>query len=255
MIFDHSSVSFQILDVLYMEQENALSINKGRNFDALSFRIEADTIIEYEGKRVDFWDNTIGFFPSNTNYTRRAKKEKMIVVNFKVFDYHTNEIERFIPEESEKYRALFEEMLACWQGKGTAYKYKSAAILYTIFAELYSDSKAVAAEKSKIQPSLDYIEQNYLKCDFSLAEAAEKSYLSPTYFRRVFKAEKGVSPKQYIISRRINYAASLILTGYYSLLEVSETCGYTDYKHFSAEFKKLLGVSPSRYVYKKRREN
>ncbi len=70
MIFDHSSVSFQILDVLCMDQENALSINADRNFDALSFRIEADTIIEYDGKRVDFWDNTIGFFPSNTNYTR-----------------------------------------------------------------------------------------------------------------------------------------------------------------------------------------
>ncbi len=96
-------------------------------------------------------------------------------------------------------------------------------------------------------------EKHYLKPDFSLNEAAAKFFVSPTYFRRLFKAEFGKSPKQYIIEWRINYAASLIITGYYSLQEVAELCGYNDYKHFSAEFKKMLGVSPSKYVYKKER--
>ena len=91
------------------------------------------------------------------------------------------------------------------------------------------------------------MERNYLKADFSLDCAIEKSYVSPTYFRRLFKEEFGVPPKQYIIEKRMSYAAELIMTDYYSLQEVASLCGYSDYKHFSAEFKKTHGVSPSKY--------
>ncbi|MBQ8525694.1 MAG: helix-turn-helix transcriptional regulator [Clostridia bacterium] len=59
-----------------------------------------------------------------------------------------------------------------------------------------------------------------------------------------------MSPKQYVINHRIKYAASLIITGYYTLQEISELCGYSDYKYFSLEFKKVIGVSPSKYTYK-----
>ncbi len=251
MIFEQDYLSFQILDVLYMDQVNTRCVNFNRNFDALSFRIEADTVIDYKNGQLDFGDGSIGYFPSNVDYTRSAKKDKMIVVNFNLINYHSNEIELFLPTEVEKYRDLFEQLLSCWQGKSTAYQHKSAAILSTVFAELYKDNIKIYPQKSKIQSSIKYIEKNHLKPDFSLVEAAAKSFISPTYFRKLFRAEFGISPKQYVIKRRINYAASLILTGYYSLQEVAECCGYTDYKHFSAEFKKLLGVSPSQYCYKR----
>ena len=39
------------------------------------------------------------------------------------------------------------------------------------------------------------------------------------------------------------------MAGYYSLTENSELCGYNDYKHFSVEFKKATGLSPSKYKY------
>ena len=73
--------------------------------------------------------------------------------------------------------------------------------------------------------------------------------MSDTYFRKLFKEEFGMSPKQYVIRHRIQHAASLIIAGYYTLEEIAEHCGYNDYKHFSVEFKKLTGVSPSKYVY------
>ncbi|MBQ2704721.1 MAG: helix-turn-helix transcriptional regulator [Clostridia bacterium] len=247
MFFDNDIISFQIFDVLYMNQKNTKSINRDRDYDALSFRLKADTIIDFEDKSVPFFDNCIGYFPSQVNYTRTAKKDKMIVVDFKAFNYHSSEIEKFVPENPEKYRSLFEQLYDCWSKKGTAYKYKSSAILNTIFAEIYRDNKKSDSNKSKIASSIRHIERNYLKADFSLDCAIEKSYVSPTYFRRLFKEEFGVPPKQYIIEKRMSYAAELIMTDYYSLQEVASLCGYSDYKHFSAEFKKTHGVSPSKY--------
>ena len=253
MFFENEILTFQILDVLFMDQDYSKSINHDRHFDALSFRIEADTLIEYVGKEVLVQDNTIGYFPSNVDYTRTAKRDKMIVVNFNTLNFHGDDIEFFVPEDHQKYHSLFEQLLTCWQGKGTAYQYKSASIMNSILAEIYKDNRKNYVNQSKIQPSVKYIEKHYLKSNFSLNEAAAKSFVSPTYFRKLFKVEFGKSPKQYIIERRINYAASLIITGYYSLQEVAELCGYNDYKHFSAEFKRMLGVPPSKYVYKKER--
>jgi len=94
-----------------------------------------------------------------------------------------------------------------------------------------------------------------LNQDFSLPDAAKKSYISEPYFRKLFKKEFGMSPKQYVIEARIRHAAALILANYYSLQEVADLCGYRDYKHFSVEFKRLMGVSPSAYTYNYLQEN
>ena len=73
--------------------------------------------------------------------------------------------------------------------------------------------------------------------------------MSEVYFRKLFKAEFGISPQKYIIKLRMQNALGLISTGYYSLKEVAEMSGYHDYKYFSVEFKKMIGVSPSEYSY------
>jgi len=250
VIFEQETIGFQILDVLFFDQGYTKKYNFKRNFDALSYRYKADTIIEHKGKLLKFTDNSIGFFPSNADYTRITNRDKMIVIHFKAFNYHTNEIQSFFPSNYEKYRSLFAEILDCWNKKNAAYKHEAASLLNIIFAELYNDNKKMYEYNSKINSSIKYMGENYLKKDFSLQVAAEKSYISDTYFRKLFKQEFGISPKQYVIQHRIKYAASLIIAGYYTLQEISELCGYTDYKHFSVEFKKVTGVSPSKYVYK-----
>ena len=250
MIFEQETIGFQILDVFLLDQGYTKKYNYKRNFDALSFRLEADTVIEYSKKAFEFTDNSIGFFPSDVDYMRTSNRDKIIVVHFKSFNYHSNEIEYFYPSEHEKYARLFKKIYDCWSKKNISYKHESASVLNLIFAELYKDNKKEYKYTSKISAAVKYIEDNYLKKDFSLTTAAKKSYMSDTYFRKLFKQEFGISPKQYVIEHRIKYAASLIIAGYYTLQEISDLCGYNDYKHFSVEFKKVTGKSPSKYVYR-----
>ena len=199
MIFEQDTISFQILDVLSFDQAYTKKYNFKRNFDALSFRYEADTIIEYKDKRLYFTDNSIGFFPSDVDYTRISNRDKMIVVHFKSFNYHTNNIESFFPVDYKKYHSLFEKILDCWNKKDISYKHEVASLLNLIFSELYKDNKKTYEYNSKIDSSIKYIKENYLKKDFSLQIAAEKSYISDTYFRKLFKKKFGISPKQYVI--------------------------------------------------------
>lgn len=249
MIFEQDSMSFQILDVLNIHQENISIYNSKRHFSALSFRYEADTVIESRGQHIALPTNSICYFPSAVDYTRISQKDHLIVIHFKSISYHSDEVEVFYPEDYQKYHSLFEKALQCWTKKDTSYKHETSGILCQIFSELYKDNKPLHNADPKIQKSIRYIQENYLKPDFSLTEAAKKSHISDVYFRKLFKKEFGTSPKSYVIKHRIQHAEAMINTGYYSLQEIAEMCGYTDYKYFSVEFKKITGVSPSKYTY------
>ena len=252
MFFEQENISFQILDVLYIKQGSIKTDNYGRNFEAISLRYKADSLVEYNGKSIEFGDNTIGFFPANLDYKRISGGDTMIAIHFKTFNYRTKDIEKFTPTDYGKYRKLFEEALRIWNEKSVSYMHETASVVNLIFAQLYADNKKTNVVQRKISNSVEYIDANCLDKDFKLSHAAEKSYMSETHFRRLFKEEFGISPKQYVINLRIKRATSLIIAGYHTLKDISAMCGYDDYKHFSVEFKKITGISPSKYRYTKK---
>lgn len=248
MIFEQETISFEILDVFSLNQENVKLTNSGRNFDAISFRYDADTVVETGRKQIEFKKDSVGFFPANVDYTRISKKDDLIVIHFNSLSYHSKDIEYFYPENHEKMSELFKKIALCWSKKSVSYKHKASAILYEIFALCYEENTRNLTN-SKIAESVKYIQKNCLNPDFSLIEAAKKSFISDVYFRKLFKREFNISPKKYVIETRIKHAVSLINSGLYTLKEIAPLCGYTDYKYFSVEFKKIMGKSPSEYTY------
>lgn len=252
MLFHQDSLAFQLYDVLYLQQGHSKTRNKNRHYDALSFRIHSQAVIEYDDDRIALEDGSIAYFPSNFEYTRIAQSDDLIVVHFKCYNFSGRKIEHFTPNNPDQYSVLFHQLLRCWQEKAQAYRYQAAAIFNEILQKIHCDTLPEYVAHSKIDASLQYIRQNVLRTDFSLTEAARKSFVSDVYFRKLFKEQLGISPKQYVIQQRIQQAASLILAGYCSLQEVAPMCGYRDYKHFSTEFKRIMGVSPSQYEYNHR---
>lgn len=249
MFFENDSISFNLLDVLKLEQKDIVTYNSKRNFNALSFRIKADTVLKSNTETVNLKDNYVLFVPSRLDYSRSAKIDDLIVVHFEAINCNTENIEFFKPENPDILKELFISILECWSEKGIGYKYKCSAIFNEIMAICYAENFTPILENSKISKSVDYLLKNYNKPDLSIGEIASKSFISEVYFRKLFKSEHGISPQKYIILLRIQYAKELISTGYYSLKEIASMSGYPDYKYFSTEFKKQTGVSPSDYFY------
>lgn len=249
MFFEKEMLSCNILEVIKLNQKNINIFNTGRNFNALSFRTRSDTLLKTDKSEYYLKDNCVSYVPSRLNYRRISNADELTVIHFDTTDYRAEDIEFFMPENPEIFSELFEKIWDLWNKKETGYKYKCNAIFYMILAECYSQNFKSEIENSKLKNSIDYISKNYKNKNLSINDIAKQSYISEVYFRKLFKKEYGISPKKYIINLRIQAAAGLISTGYYSLQEVADMCGYTDYKHFSVEFKKNVGVSPSKYLY------
>lgn len=249
MFFEKEMLSFNILDVLEIKQKDVSMINKGRNFNALSFRFHSDAIIRTEKNEYRMKDNCLSYFPARLDYSRESNTEHLIAIHFNIIDYNTKCIEYFIPSNPEPLQMLFKKILNVWNKKELGYKHRCSAIMHEIFAECYKQNYVIKSQDSKILNSVEYLMKNYKKSDLTIKEIADQSFISEVYFRKLFKEEYGVSPQKYIIDLRIQNAVGLISAGYYSLKEIAYMSGYNDYKYFSVEFKKSMGVSPSEYVY------
>ena len=136
----------------------------------------------------------------------------------------------------------------CFDKKPLGYKHKCSALLCEIFAECYKQNYTEKSKNSKIQGAVEYLLKNYKSSALTVKEIAEQSFMSEVYFRKLFKAEYGTSPQKYIMGLRIQNAVSLLSAGYHSLKEIAYLSGYNDYKYFSIEFKRAMGVSPSEYL-------
>ena len=249
MFFDNDMISFNLLDVLELKQKNVNMYNSNRNFNALSFRFKADTVLKIKSDAFQMKDNYISFVPSRLDYSRVSKIDELIVIHFEVINCNARDIEFFKPKYPETFQSLFTSIWECWNHKEVGYKYKCSAIFNEILAMCYSENYKPKPINSKIKNSVDYLLKHYNDCDLSIKAIAEQSFMSEVYFRKLFKEDYGISPQKYIIHLRIQCAKELISTGYYSLKEIALMSGYTDYKYFSTEFKKQVEVSPSDYVY------
>jgi AraC family transcriptional regulator len=92
----------------------------------------------------------------------------------------------------------------------------------------------------------DYIEEN-LSQDISLAELAAIARLSPFHFCRAFKEAVGEPPHRYQMSRRIEYAKTLLAEPSLPITDVAAAVGYGSPSRFSALFRQTTGHSPRDY--------
>jgi len=108
---------------------------------------------------------------------------------------------------------------------------------YTKKVEHIFDNKTI------VRNTLELI-QDTLDTNFSLDELAKNSGLSKFHFLRVFKKELGITPHSFIINERLNKAEKLIRNGT-PIAEASLLVGFNDQSHFTRNFKRYYGYTPS----------
>lgn len=83
--------------------------------------------------------------------------------------------------------------------------------------------------------------------DITLAEVEKKFFLSKSYIIHLFSDEFNITPKQYILQKKIDTAKVLLRDARCELCEIADILHFSSVQHFSATFKRYTGMTPDTY--------
>ncbi len=92
---------------------------------------------------------------------------------------------------------------------------------------------------------IQYVENNYMRCDLSLDEVAEYAGMSKSYLSRLFQKETGMKYIDYIVQCRMDLAMKLIKETQMTITDISTTVGYNSIRGFRNAFKAYYGLNAS----------
>lgn len=119
------------------------------------------------------------------------------------------------------------------------------------FLELLYQGLSIFGEHRKpvnpyVESAVEYIERN-LDRRITLEELGEASGVSRYHLCRLFREAIGTSPGQYVIRRKLDYAAVLLRSSNLPVGEIAERVGFENSMYFSNAFHHYMGSSPSSY--------
>ncbi len=111
---------------------------------------------------------------------------------------------------------------------------------------LEQPSYAAAQKYGRIAPAVEYIVKNYSK-GVTNDELAGLVGMSTVYFRKLFRELKGESPIAFAHRLKIEKAVEMLKSDYGTIGEIAISLGYQNIYDFSRDFKKHIGISPTKY--------
>jgi AraC family transcriptional regulator len=78
--------------------------------------------------------------------------------------------------------------------------------------------------------------------------------LSEAHFSRLFKQTLGLTPHAFVLRRRLEFAARLMLESTESLTDIALCCGFTDQAHLCKLFRQSMGATPAAWRRARRAE-
>lgn len=146
--------------------------------------------------------------------------------------------------DTEILKKLFSEM--CEENndydRRLAIKTHLTMLLDMISREYDRRENGVHKPQSTAEKMISYVNK-HLEDDISVPKLAERFYLSPSQFSRIFKQATGAAPWEYITKKRLTAAKEKIRSGI-SAQNAAESCGFNDYSVFYRAYTKHFGCSP-----------
>lgn len=83
--------------------------------------------------------------------------------------------------------------------------------------------------------------------DLRVEELSREAGVHPVQVARLFRSWYGCAPRQYLRSRRVEWAKSALQNTALPLSTIALKAGFADQSHLTREFRRAVGVTPGRY--------
>ena len=241
-----------------LNDRNKCAYPNGRRSYGLVYCIDGEGEYRfYDGKVLRIKSGDVIWFGPEASYSVVNKKDfTHYTVNFDVnketstLGFLSENFYIFNTKESQLIYHSFKKLISVWLTRNPCYKMQTKACLYELISmlvlgEIESQSNKVLY--TRLRPAMEYIEQNYNK-EITLDFLAGYVNMSAAHFRREWLKLRGESAMQYRDKLRLSFAKQYLMSGYYTVTEVAEKCGFYDVNYFIRFFKKHTGMSPGKFM-------
>lgn len=249
MFFSQQDLSVELLGVFKLERPASKSQSRqDRSYDSISFRQSGSAHFTIEGKPCSVKRGDLLYLPQNVAYSQKTEGETVFAIHL-IHNGKTrcDTAEQITVEDPEAVEGLILELHEAWTEKKAGYSYLCASLLYRLLylVQLQAHRSTASAQRGDLLgDAVQYIHTHFRDTPIRVSHLAQMAMVSETYFRSRFHAAFHLSPMQYILNLKLEYAAQLLESHLYSVAQVSEKCGFRDVKYFSRRFKKQHGMSP-----------
>lgn len=146
-------------------------------------------------------------------------------------------------------RNIFREM----EQKNTGYEDVCQAYMEILIIRLMrTTALAVPSEPHAISTNRQcaavrrYIDLHF-KEPLTLEQLAEEGHMNKYYLSHAFKREYGISPINYMISRRVEESKYLLAETDLSMSQIAQLLGFSSLSYFSQVFRRSQEISPKEY--------
>lgn len=148
------------------------------------------------------------------------------------------------PSNSAAITRLLRESYALLDAPGKSGIRRLSLVTYELLVLLSADLPP--AYPSPLGIALSFIELN-LGGRLTIQGISDRAGIDTASLLKLFTTHLGMSPIQYLIGQRLAWAQRLLINSEKPIKEISSTVGYCDQLHFSAQFRKHIGLSPRAY--------
>lgn len=243
----NGNISIKIKEVRFMTWDIMAVSVAPRPYHALVLRLCGSASFSHDNVRLSTNTGDVLYMPADYYYNATyEEKNEILVIHFesdlvsKMENYHLN--------NPHIISLLFRKLYDIWNDKADGYYFSALSVLCEILENISLQQASVLQSDTinSFENAIEYMEKFYTQKDFSINKMIEKSYMSHTYFRKLFCDKFNVTPAKYLTTKRVIYAEKLLSTGKYSIKEVAEMSGFSDVKYFSRVIKKEYGIAPSK---------
>lgn len=143
---------------------------------------------------------------------------------------------------------LAERLYTEFQGQDGVSTLSMEGILLELLAEgARSTSRDAAPDAPRwLRRAREMMETRFLE-SLSLSEIAAVAGVHRVHLSREFRRHYQTTVGDFLRQRRIEHACRLLTHSDSSIAQIALTCGFSDQSHFSATFKRQVGVTPAKF--------
>ena len=237
---------------VYVAPNTGKHIHKNRPYHGLVLN-DSDSVKDYvfdDGRMMRTDENALFYLPKGSSYHVESHQiGGCYAINFDAEISDTPFSVSF--RNTEFLLHNFKAACESWKSKNDQANLLAMRALYDGIYQIQKEEQRQyisGSYRSLISPAIQELERSFAEKEISVSRLAALCGISEVYFRKIFFNIFGISPKECIIQKRINYAKSLLRSENFSVSEVATLCGYSEPCHFSREFSRRVGVTPSQYI-------